>query len=60
MGSGEGPDGLGRDWAGSGAGGAEEWAGLGSEKHGGLVNCGTKGRKSGRTIQACVYPSASL
>jgi hypothetical protein len=27
MGSGEGPDGLGRDWAGSGAGGAEDWAG---------------------------------
>jgi hypothetical protein len=44
-GSGEGPDGLGRDSAGSGAGGAEEWAGLGSKKHEGACQLWDEGEE---------------
>lgn len=55
IGSAEEPEGLGRVWAGSGAGGAEDWAGL---DEGGCQLWGGKRGKSGRTIQACAYPSA--
>jgi len=53
----EGPGGLGRVWAGSGAGGAEDWAGLGSEKHeGGLSVVGWKGGRVGEPSKLVRIP----
>jgi hypothetical protein len=55
MDSEEGPDGLGRVGQARALLGQRTALGCGGR---GFVSCGTTGGKSGRTIQACVYPSA--